>query len=97
MAVEFEDTNYTPSGRPKKVGGITKLIMRLGLAKTPKKANTVMIAIIIIGFLWTGYYFFGLNLQETNNVENLPYLEDLTAQERRELPKDVLDALPTRN
>ena len=59
--VEFEDSNYSSQGKKRtaKTGAISNLIIKLKLAKNTQNAQKVLLIIIILGFAWTFYYYFG--------------------------------------
>ncbi|MAZ40584.1 hypothetical protein CL654_00495 [bacterium] len=95
MAVEFENNSYSSNnygGAPKKVGGVTGFIVKLGLAKTAKGANKVMLVIIVLALIWLGYAWLG-----GGSVGETTYVEDLTPGQRQALPQQVIDNLPSRN
>lgn len=97
MAVEFENNSYSSNnygGAPKKVGGVTGFIMKLGLAKNQKGANKVMVFIIVLALLWIGFSMFA---SDGNNGAQTIYIEDLTPEQRQNVPEEFLNTLPSRN
>ena len=57
MEVEFNENKQTDYyNRPTKNSGITNMLIKIGLAKDEKNANTVMIVVIIICLAFSVYF-----------------------------------------
>jgi hypothetical protein len=57
MGVEFNENKPVNYNYPAQKGGLTNLVIKLGLAKDEKGANTVMVIISIIFFIISIYLF----------------------------------------
>jgi len=58
MGVEFnENQPVSYNYQPKKGGGIIGLIIKLGLAKDEKRANSVMLIFVVICFVLSIYFW----------------------------------------
>jgi hypothetical protein len=57
MNVEFNENKPVNYNYPTQKGGLTNLVIKLGLARDEKGANTVMVIIAIIFFIISIYLF----------------------------------------
>lgn len=46
--IQYSAENYAPARQGRLVGGLSGFVMRLGLAKDEKQANTVLIVVLVI-------------------------------------------------
>ena len=46
--IQYSSENYAPEQRVQKRGGLSSLMMRLGLAKDEKQAGTVLMILVIV-------------------------------------------------
>jgi len=46
--IQYSAENYAPARRPQTGGGLSGLVMRLGLAKNEKQANTVLVSTVVV-------------------------------------------------
>ena len=56
-SVEFNENQSTNNAYQNKKGGISNLVIKMGLAKDEKGANKVMLTVAIIFFLLAIYFF----------------------------------------
>ncbi|HEY4494480.1 MAG TPA: hypothetical protein VJC02_00060 [Candidatus Paceibacterota bacterium] len=74
-SVEFNDENqqvnlYNRVQAQEEPKGLQKLIMSLGLAKTPEKANAILVGIAIVAVVLTAIIFYKMN--SSGSVQNVP-------------------------
>ncbi len=57
MAVEFDEQEFNQPNRGQRdtEGAVTKLVLKLGLAKTPVQANVVMVVVAVVAIGITVY------------------------------------------
>jgi hypothetical protein len=72
---------------------IVRLLIKMGLAKTERGANVIMIITSIISLTIAGYLMFGQQLFQRQHVT---YLEDIPEEIRKTLPEEILKTIPSR-
>ncbi len=78
MSVEFNEPEYGQAYRPiqKKYGGVTNVLLKLGLAKTPGQANVVMLIISVLSIGLTIYFLMPAkspNITPTATMNGAPF------------------------
>lgn len=70
--------------------------MKLPFIRTRRQANLGML-LIMIGALFATYLVLNNEFNFTGAGAETTYIEDLTPEQREELPPEFLEALPSRN
>lgn len=96
MSVQFEEENFDKTVIRRRIKNrqpkLVRLVLKLGLAKTEKGANAVLLIISILSLLATGviiYTFFFKTGPKTT-------LRDIPPEIREQLPPEVLEQIPRR-
>lgn len=72
-------------------GPIIRIIIKTGIAKKQSSVNRVMFGMIAIFLVLSGILLLRVTQDKTI------YREDLTADQLRELPQELIDAIPYKN
>lgn len=92
--VEFEeDNNMTSFSRKKKESFILRMAMKVPGVKTKGQANIVLVLVAIIALVATWWVITG-GPDARNNQPT--FIEDLTSEQRDQLPPEILESLPSR-
>ena len=96
MSVEFEEEKYAPVRSrtvQKRRSILMRLVIGLGLAKTEKGANKILIIVAVVAFLLTAFVLYS-SVFKTNTKP--VRLRDIPPEVRDQLPQEILDTLPKR-
>ncbi|MEX0672884.1 MAG: hypothetical protein WD175_02375 [Candidatus Paceibacterota bacterium] len=94
--VEFNEQKSIFDGRRHKARRpvLVRWMMKLSFIKTQRQANIALIVITIAALVAS--YLILNNTFNLTGSDDQTYIEDLTPEEREELPPEFLEALPSR-
>jgi hypothetical protein len=88
----LENFRNKMADRDKKVGGISALVIKSGLAKNKSQANIVLVSIIIVCWIIAGIFLYS-NYRKNNSTSIPDLYKNLSEKQKSQLPEAFRQAL----